>query len=370
MSENTAGTSTSLLKSLSSEVGRLKSTLSNISDEIQKFIPTKLSQLQNDNNTVIDAGYGEFKNQTTIALQTLQEELPTYAKNDVVVEALKGKQDSLTAGLGISITESNRIEVDPSDVDLGSRLAENEKLAGAMTSAAKQPCIDMWNTRCVAASTNNSNAIGRNTFGRYNEETGYFELNGITDITCAQAMEIMRVPDVAAGDGNNTTLSYSRARTLFPIMMDFGASLHGICSYMPNLEVVRFGNYYIVNNGTDPDTTPMTAYSTRGMFAQCPKLREVKGVLWLQPNDEMNVHLYSALDRSARLETIWLQGVCLNMSLKACAALRYECIAYMVEHAANTKAITITLHPDAYARITDGLIAEAAEKQITFATTS
>lgn len=37
--------------------------------------------------------------------------------------------------------------------------------------------------------------------------------------------------------------------------------------------------------------------------------------------------------------------------------------------AANTKAITLTLHPDAYARVTDEIFALAAEKNITIAST-
>ena len=273
--------------------------------------------------------------------------LSTNDYTDADKAALLAKQEALTNSEDVTVS--------------GSRLSVTERAKRAIF-------IDLYNARCIVASSNKGDTIRRNTFGRYNEETGYFELNGLTDITYGQAVEIIRVPAVAAVEGNNTALEFSRARTLFPIVMDFGGSLYGICSYMPNLEVVRFVNYYIVNNGADPDTTPMMVCSTRGAFAQCPSLREVKGVLWLQSNDDMKVHFYSALDRSANLETIWLQGVCLNISLTVCAALRYECIAYMVEHAANTDPITITLHPDAYARVTEDLFALAAEKQITIAT--
>ena len=229
--------------------------------------------------------------------------------------------------------------------------------------------VDMWNARCVVASSNDANTIKRNTFGRYNEETGFFELNGLTDITYDEAVEIMRVPDVAASLENNDTLSYSRARTLFPIIIGYGSALKSVCSMMPNLKVVRFVDYYIVNNGNDPDTHPINVNNTRDMFTQTNKLREVKGVLKLNKNENMGVHFYSAFNSSSELETIWLQNLCLDASLKACASLRAECVAYMVEHAANTKAITLTLHPTAYARVTDELFALAAEKNITIAST-
>lgn len=233
----------------------------------------------------------------------------------------------------------------------------------------------MWNARCVVCSSNYAPAIRRNTFGRYNEETGFFELNGLTDVTYEQAVEIMRVPDVASGSENNFTLSYSRARTLFPIIMGRGYTLNSVCCMMPNLEVARIVDYYIVNNGGDPDTLPISINSTRDMFNQTPELREVKGILQLYASDEMGVHFYSAFSKSHKLETIWLKGVCLNMRLLNCKSIRRECWAYMIEYAVNTKAITITVHPDVYSKISDEtneewhqLIDLAANKNITFVT--
>lgn len=228
--------------------------------------------------------------------------------------------------------------------------------------------VDMWNARCVVCSSNYAPFIRRNTFGQYNEETGFFELNGLTDVTYEQAVEIMRVPDVALSNPTNGILAYSRARTFFPIIVN--NSLSGICNCMANAEVIRIVDYYIVNNGADPETSPISIAYTGDAFNQCWKLREIKGILKLGINDNNNKHFGgSALIRSDKLETIWLQNLCLDASLKACASLRAECVAYMVEHAANTKAITITLHPTAYARVTDELFALAAAKNITFATT-
>ena len=40
------------------------------------------------------------------------------------------------------------------------------------------------------------------------------------------------------------------------------------------------------------------------------------------------------------------------------------------DNAANTTPITITLHPDAYARLTDEIITAATAKQINFVTTT
>lgn len=231
-----------------------------------------------------------------------------------------------------------------------------------------QSFIDAWNTRCVVCLVSDQAIIKRNTFGRYNEETGFFELNGLTDITYEQALEIMRVPDVAASLETNKTLAYSLARTLFPINLGLGgAPLQDIGCSMPNVEVARFIDYYTV--GSAPDTTPMFVTNTRGMFVRARKLKEVKGVLSLNKNDNMGVHFYGAFIGCSNLATIWLHGMCLDASLRDCASLRAECVAYMAEHAANTKSITLTLHPDAYARVTEEIFAAAAEKNITIAST-
>ena len=56
--------------------------------------------------------------------------------------------------------------------------------------------------------------------------------------------------------------------------------------------------------------------------------------------------------------------------------LTLDSAAYLVAHAANTAAITVTVHPDVYAKITDEantewhqVLIDAAAKNITFATT-
>ena len=57
---------------------------------------------------------------------------------------------------------------------------ERDRLQGIRDSWVRPPqvFIDQWNTAC-------------GIWGRYNEETGYFELNGLTDITYEQALSIM-----------------------------------------------------------------------------------------------------------------------------------------------------------------------------------
>lgn len=65
---------------------------------------------------------------------------------------------------------------------------------------------------------------------------------------------------------------------------------------------------------------------------------------------------------------ILLHNLKCDWPLERCANIEIVCIEYAVDHAANTKPITITLHADAFARCTPELLAKAAEKNITITT--
>ena len=58
-----------------------------------------------------------------------------------------------------------------------------------------------------------------------------------------------------------------------------------------------------------------------------------------------------------------------SISFTNSANLAMDALDFIVDKAANTTPITITLHPNAYARLTDELIEKASARQITFATT-
>ena len=230
--------------------------------------------------------------------------------------------------------------------------------------------IDLWNTAWK---------IGGRVYGRYDPDNAPdaehpFMGNDIW-MTYGEAEEVMRMPRIMINQESESVM-FSPARTLVPCIGNFSANLRNFCFGCLNLETVRVVDYYIVSNGLDPDTRPVAITSTRDAFCQCPGLREVRGILKLSPSDALGKHFYSGFSQTRKLRRLWLHSVCLDMSLAPLGELELECWAYMVEHAANTKAITITVHPDVYAKLTDESNAEwhkvlldAAGKQITFVTT-
>ena len=69
-----------------------------------------------------------------------------------------------------------------------------------------------------------------------------------------------------------------------------------------------------------------------------------------------------------KLRNVEIKKLKVNVQFPDSPNLSLESTTYMVENAANTAPITITLHPDAYARLTDEIITAATAKQINFAT--
>lgn len=83
--------------------------------------------------------------------------LKDYAKKTEVAQAISGKQDKLSTTTDLHITD--------------------DSIIGLTEMAKKRLFIDMWNSAC-------------GSYGQYNADTGFFELNGLIDITYDEAIPI------------------------------------------------------------------------------------------------------------------------------------------------------------------------------------
>ena len=96
----------------------------------------------------------------------------------------------------------------------------------------------------------------------------------------------------------------------------------------------------------------------------------------------------SAFFNCDALEEVRIYKLKYNISFVSCPLLSFDSLRYMVANAANTAAITITVHPDVYAKLTGDttnaaaaalpsdvlaqwqqVLADAMAKNISFATT-
>lgn len=201
----------------------------------------------------------------------------------------------------------------------------------------------------------------------YNKKTGFYELNGLTDITEEEMREIYvqtnptkRVTDlcsVFASSSIRTNLPFLNRGGFKPIDC-YAAFIN--CS---NLEVVALG----VEDG-------VIFYPTRipYMFHNCIKLRTVIGVLDCGNTNQTNDKAFA---NCRALENIKLNKLKYSISFSDSPLLSLKSLQYLITNAANTSSVTVTVHADVYAKIQDetqtewhALIETAAAKQITFAT--
>lgn len=208
-----------------------------------------------------------------------------------------------------------------------------------LTVSAKRAAFnDRWNARCVD--------MYGNKCGGYNEATGYFELNGLTDITYAQAMEIMSSASYwcRAPIGSMPSMSLLNIRTAFPFG-GYGNSLGSVAlnSTFKNCEklevvVVQCGNF-----------TPLN-----GTFSGCKKLRKVV----------FNTEYSTSFDNAAfyqcyALEELSVQVQILsNINLSPCSRLSVASASNIT--AKGKSGITVTVHADVFAKLTGDTTNDAA----------
>lgn len=205
-------------------------------------------------------------------------------------------------------------------------------------------------------------------WGGYNPHTGLFSLNGLDDITNEEAYEILA--DSVVYTSSCYGLYYNkgiRTRTLIPTIATYHTLFGGTCEYMfarcGTLEVVRLAS------GNANEIIPT---SIKSMFYYCTRLREILGIIDLAScPSSTNFVFYGCTS----LETVYLKNIKSDILFEVSPKLSLSSVRFLVENAANTNSIAITVHPTVYAKLTDeaneewnSLLALAATKNIQFAT--
>lgn len=202
----------------------------------------------------------------------------------------------------------------------------------------------------------------------YNEQTGFYELNGLTDITEGQMKTIYIQTHGAQRmhNRNNVFESAGTIRTNLPFISYFGIGLDGKfrCAFL---------NCAALETAC---VTSSIAYAAdvSYMFERCPKLKKIIGQLDIR-NITSNVNVTRMFYQCGLLEDVRISSLKVNISFAYSPLISIESLQYLITNAANTSPITVTVHADVYAKIQDetqtewhALIASAQEKNITFAT--
>lgn len=201
--------------------------------------------------------------------------------------------------------------------------------------------IDMWNQAC-------------GSYGKYNPDTGYFELNGLTDITYDQALAIYRFGDYNSMKCLDNAPSYLigreypliNIRTTLPscTVNDMPYISLGWSPYY--METIRFS----ITSPNSPARVVFTQNNNMPLFnnhilAIYDYIRPTKAVIIGRKEPTFN----------QVLETIYIYKLAYNITINS-PVISYESIRFMVDNAINTSPITITVHPDIYAKLTGGII--------------
>lgn len=200
----------------------------------------------------------------------------------------------------------------------------------------------------------------------YNRTTGYFELNGLVDLSANDMQHVRNNYGLMFTIGN---LPDHNARTN---ITEHWYSSHATSGSKANL-VLKF---YNCNNIEVISLDSGWAWPTsiERAFGNCYKLREIRGAINLTnyTNKYLQETIEYAFENCSRLESVnlILSANVKNVDLKDCACLSIESVSYMVTKYDQKIPCTITLHPDAFARLTTELVEAATAKQITFATTN
>lgn len=187
---------------------------------------------------------------------------------------------------------------------------------------------------------------------KYNEATGFYELNGLTDITEEEMRKIylLYITNSSHSQHLVSWLSYPN---------DFRTNIAPRVYYVPNIQ----------NSIDDNAVLEVLVLSVSTLYIQSlvatahgsfPKLRRVVGYWVYENNNPSNFNFYygQPFQNCPLLEEIRMKKINKSHTFAVSPNLSKESVLYMVTNAnppsgAAVGSITITLHPTAYARLKD-----------------
>lgn len=205
--------------------------------------------------------------------------------------------------------------------------------AEALVRYERNGFIQRWNRECSRTDTYRTVV-----YGKYNEATGYFELNGLTDITYEQAQSILKAGRPRNASDGFTIYSNTPIRTNLPWEVSIDGSMSSAFFAASKLEVARFiepvtisGTYFFYNNSRLHTVLGTLVCKSGSSFHGCSGLKNI---------------------------TVRLATAGGNYWFASSSQLSFDSVKCMIDN--TTVACTITFHPDVYAKLTGDTTNEAA----------
>lgn len=285
-------------------------------------------------------------------LEKLSDDVTRRLLGYATTEDLAGKADSF--GTDASLTLADGI--------LGISQARRDEVSAAIEAAKKQLFVEIWlqtlakfsKMPTYAEDVANTKPDG-SQFGLNRLVMGYE-----TALKCLIYSDTHHRAGSFAHNRFYNNQQPADIKTLFPVIADNygGNSCHSMYGGNAVIEAVCLYD----NKGAITEPT-QASY----MFSNCTKLKYIYGTLDLS-SASIPSNTNAIFDNNYELTEVRIYHVKASLSLAQSPKLSLASIQYLVDNAANTSAITITLHPDAFARLTDELVEAAQAKNISFVT--
>ena len=230
--------------------------------------------------------------------------------------------------------------------------AQTATNAATLAAQAKELLFrDMWNEACGVD-------------GKYNEETGYYELNGLTDITYEDAILIYQCfTRSSRAPYSSLYMSSSEVRNFIPLWHantpQSWEDAYRDCTRLTVCKIIK-------------GSTLLISKADR-MFMGDFRLKEI--VTELNCFNTVNFTCSNIFFNCTGLESVKIKALSVSIDLYYPSGLTLESLSYLVENAVIVNAIKVKVHPDVYAKLTDETNTEwyavntaAQAKQISFAT--
>lgn len=174
----------------------------------------------------------------------------------------------------------------------------------------------------------------------WNVNTGYWELNGLTDITSDEIRRIYAERLASWTCRMEGLYADSEERTNF-----VGHTVSTAWGYLPNTTVWMFldaRNMEVARVSEDDATIEIT--NALGMFFRAHKLRSILGVIDFASATETS----EMFKECYALEFVQCTNLKSNISFSHSSLLSKESLLYAINNCASGVSFTITLHSDAY----------------------
>ena len=219
------------------------------------------------------------------------------------------------------------------------------------TSPAKKLCDDIYDY-ASKMSSGTLRDLYVSAGAVYNEQTGYYELNGLTDITEEEMRKIylLYITNSPKAEHIVSWLSYPD---------DFRTNIAPRVYYVSNIQNSIGGN-----NALEVLVLSVSALYIQNLVATAhgsfPKLRRVIGY-WVYANNDPSKYNFGygqPFSNCPLLEEIRMNSINKSHTFAVSPNLSKESVLYMITNAnppsgAAAGSITITLHPTAYTRLKD-----------------